>query len=50
LVATAYRHGGKGEQAEEFLIWNGMRISAMGMETLADFSPSGFPVSIYYAF
>ena len=45
LVATPYRHGGKGE-AEIFFL-NGM---GKAMQRLAEQAHPGFPVTIYYAF
>ena len=45
LVATAYRHGSKGE-AEEFFL-NGMTLA---MKKIASQSHQCFPVTIYYAF
>lgn len=45
LVATPYRHGGRGA-AEKFFL-DGM---SHAMHRLADLAHSGFPVTIYYAF
>ena len=45
LVATPYRHGGKGKAATFFL--DGMRLA---MTRIAKHSNPAFPITIYYAF